>query len=39
VRGELDADDVALVTLFSPLALIGLWCGPTGLREVADGER
>lgn len=39
VRGDLEADDVVLVTLFSPLALIGLWCGPTGLREMADDDR
>ena len=39
VRRELDPDDVLLVTLFSPLALIGLWCGPAGLRELAEGER
>jgi len=38
-RGELGSDDVLLVTLFSPLALVGLWCGPSGLREMADGER
>jgi uroporphyrinogen decarboxylase len=38
-RKALDDHDVLLVTLFSPLALIGLWCGPTGLREMADGER
>jgi hypothetical protein len=35
VRGELDADDVVLVTLFSPLVLIGLWCGP--VRTARDG--
>jgi len=39
VRRELDGDEVLLVTLFSPLALIGLWCGPEGLRELAAGER
>ena len=39
VRRELDSDEVVLVTLFSPLALIGLWCGPVGLRELAEGER
>jgi uroporphyrinogen decarboxylase len=39
VRRELDSDDVLLVTLFSPLALIGLWSGPAGLREMAEGER
>jgi uroporphyrinogen decarboxylase len=38
-RRSLDADDVLLVTLFSPLALIGLWCGPAGLREMAEGDR
>jgi uroporphyrinogen-III decarboxylase len=37
-RRELDSDDVLLVTLFSPLALIGLWCGPAALREMAEGE-
>ena len=39
VRDGLESDDVLLVTLFSPLALIGLWCGRAGLREMADGER
>ena len=39
MRRGLDAEDVLLVTLFSPLALIGLWCGPSGVREMADGER
>ena len=24
---------------FSPLALIGLWCGPAALREMAQGDR
>jgi uroporphyrinogen decarboxylase len=38
VRQQLDADDVLLVTLFSPLALIGLWCGPGGLREMSEAE-
>jgi uroporphyrinogen decarboxylase len=39
VRRELDSDDVLLVTLFSPLALVGLWCGPAGLPEMAEGDR
>ncbi|MGP8159896.1 MAG: uroporphyrinogen decarboxylase family protein [Candidatus Dormibacteria bacterium] len=39
VRAELDAGDVVLVTLFSPLALVGLWTGPTGIREMANAER
>jgi uroporphyrinogen decarboxylase len=39
VRKSLDADDVLLVTLFSPLALIGLWCGPAGLRQMAEDDR
>ena len=39
IRRQLDADDVVLVTLFSPLALIGLWCGPRALREMADADR
>jgi len=38
-RRALDADDVLLVTLFSPLALVGLWCGPAGLREMAEADR
>jgi uroporphyrinogen decarboxylase len=38
-RAQLDKDDVLLVTLFSPLGLIGLWSGPTGLRQMADGDR
>jgi hypothetical protein len=38
VRQELDPEDVLLVTLFSPLALIGLWCGRAGLREMAGGD-
>ncbi|MGD1054162.1 MAG: uroporphyrinogen decarboxylase family protein, partial [Candidatus Dormibacteria bacterium] len=39
VRRELGAGEVLLVTLFSPLALIGLWCGPAAMREMAEGDR
>ena len=39
VRRELEPQDVVLVTIFSPLALVGLWCGPAALREMADGDR
>ena len=39
VREELEAGDMVLVTLFSPLALIGLWGGPHAIREMADGDR
>ncbi len=38
-RGALATEDVLLVTIFSPLALVGLWCGQNGLREMADGDR
>jgi uroporphyrinogen decarboxylase len=39
VRAELEPQDFLLVTLFSPLALIGLWCGPRAVREMAIGPR
>jgi uroporphyrinogen decarboxylase len=39
VRRELGPDDVLLVTVFSPLALLGLWCGPAGMRGMAQAER
>jgi uroporphyrinogen decarboxylase len=39
VRREMDGGDIVLVTIFSPLALVGLWCGPAALREMADGDR
>ena len=38
-RAQLEDRDVLLVTLFSPFGLIGLWSGPKGLREMADGDR
>lgn len=38
-RAELQPQDVLLVTIFSPLALIGLWCGQDGLREMAEDTR
>jgi uroporphyrinogen decarboxylase len=38
-RAQLEPEDVLLVTLFSPLGLIGLWSGPSVLRELADGDR
>jgi len=38
-RRELESEDVLLVTIFSPLALIGLWCGPAGMREMAEADR
>jgi uroporphyrinogen decarboxylase len=38
-RAQLQAGDVVLVTIFSPLGLVGLWCGQRGLRQMADGDR
>ena len=36
---QLGPGDVLLATIFSPLGLIGLWCGRRGLRQMADGAR
>jgi uroporphyrinogen decarboxylase len=38
-RAKLDDSDVLMVTVFSPLALVALWCGPRALREMVDGSR
>ncbi len=38
-RGQLLEGDLVLVTVFSPLAMIGLWCGADGLRELVAAER
>ena len=38
-RAELTGQDLILVTIFSPLALVGLWCGPEGVREMARASR
>ncbi len=38
-RRQLDQDDVLLVTLFSPLGLVGLWATPGSIREIAEVER
>ena len=39
LRRALEPSDPLLVTLFSPLGLVGLWCGPEGLREVREEPR
>lgn len=33
-REQLEPDDVLLVTVFSPLALLGMWCGPGAFTEL-----
>lgn len=38
-RAQLSADEVLLVTLFSPLGLVGLWSSPQVLRELRDSDR
>lgn len=38
-RSKLNDADLLLVTVFSPLALVALWCGPQALREMAGGNR
>ena len=38
-RGKLNDSDVLMVTVFSPLALVALWCGPQALREMVNGSR
>jgi uroporphyrinogen decarboxylase len=38
-RQELDDTDLLIVTVFSPLALVALWCGPQALREMVNGSR
>ena len=39
VRSELDPHELLLATVFSPLALIGLWCGPAGIGELIAADR
>ena len=36
VRQELKASDVLLATVFSPLALLGMWCGPQGIADLVQ---
>jgi len=38
-RDRLDSADPLLVTVFSPLASIALWCGPEALHEMVRGDR
>jgi uroporphyrinogen-III decarboxylase len=38
-RAGLAPHDLLLATVFSPLALIGLWCGPTGVGELIAADR
>ena len=38
-RRLLGDDDLLLATVFSPLALVGLWCGPQAMAELAGGSR
>ncbi len=38
-RRLLEPADVLLVTLFSPLGLVGLWSGPPGLRQLEAAPR
>ena len=39
LRRQLDPSDPLVVTLFSPLGLVGLWCGPDGVRELLQEPR
>ncbi len=39
LRRQLEPSDPLVVTLFSPLGLVGLWCGPDGLRELLQEPR
>lgn len=38
-RSRLGPGEPLLATVFSPLALIGLWCGPAAVGEMAGGSR
>ena len=38
-RSLLDRQEMLLATVFSPLALVGLWCGPGAIPELAAAPR
>lgn len=38
-RHDLEDSELLLATVFSPLALVALWCGPQALREMVAGSR
>ena len=38
-RVLLDTQETLLATVFSPLALVGLWCGPAAIPELAAAPR
>jgi uroporphyrinogen-III decarboxylase len=38
-RSLLDHEETLLATVFSPLALVGLWCGPKAIPELAAAPR
>jgi uroporphyrinogen decarboxylase len=38
-RSLLDRQETLLATVFSPLALVGLWCGPEAIPELAAAPR